>query len=99
MARRVYYLDPKGKRIRQEALLTMRETKKALGPDLLDKARAGLAAFAENRHAHKELEDAPGDSVPVDMKKNLTIVMKYLEMNEGNKHLYRQIQTLLSEAR
>ena len=94
MARRVYYLDPKGKRIRQEALLTMRETKKALGPELMAKAREGLCAFAENRHADKQ---GDGKAVPVDMKKNLTMVMKYLEMQQGNKPLYRQIQSLLTE--
>lgn len=95
MSRRVYYMDQKGKQMRQEALLTLRETEKALDPGLLDKLRSAVISYARNCKPEEVADE--GKMVPVDMKKNLTIVMKYLEMNRGNPGLYRQIQALLAE--
>lgn len=95
MSRRVYYMTPKGRQVREEALAALRETKKNLDPGLLDRLRGAVAAYASNSKP-EETADA-GRMVPVDMKKNLTIVMKYLEMNRGNSSLYRQIQALLAE--
>lgn len=96
MTRRVYYLDAKGKRIRQEALMNMRAARRAIDPDLLQTAREALAQFIEN--SQQAQRPAPESrSEPIDMKKNLSTVMQYLEIKQGDKHLRNRIQTLLSE--
>lgn len=81
----------------------MRETQAALGPELLTRikmlikdvdAESVVRAWApeaipeSDAHDHKEA---------IDKKKNLLIIMKFLQMKQDNKDVQSQVRTMLSE--
>lgn len=107
--RRIYYMKPKQRPVVQDALMQMRATQKALGPELmtrirllfkdfdpawLEKSAPGPEAWAPPA-ANAGLQ--PGEEEPVDRRKNLLTIMKFLQMNPDNKNVQTQIRTLLSE--
>lgn len=95
MKKRRYYKTAKRERIVKDALEAVRETREAMGPDLLEKARSAIGSAVEVYQSEK-YKTMHVDKVPVDQKKNLTIVMKYLEMNPDNKALHRELQSFLT---
>ena len=99
MRRRVYQITPKRKRIIDDALKTVRETRQAIGPELLGQARESIGNALEQKEktAFRPVRPMQAERVPVDQKKNLTTVMKLLELKPDNKALHREILTFLAQ--
>lgn len=115
--RRVYYMNTKRKQIVQEALLQMRVTSKALGPEFLTRIRMLLkdcdpeylqqilgndkgqetAPVAWNPAENIQPGQLSATTEPVDKKKNLLIIMKFLQLKQDNKSVQTQVRTLLAE--
>lgn len=117
--RRVYYMNPKRQQIVQEAMLQMRATREALGPEFMTRIRMLIKDCDPNFIAQilggeppREAEQAketliaeptpwnPAENVvtePVDQKKNLMIIMKFLQLKQDNKNVQNQVRTLLAE--
>ena len=88
----------------RDALKQMRETEAALGPELLTRikmlikdvdpetvVRAWSPEALPGQDGHDTIREA------VDKKKNLLIIMKFLQMKQGNKDVQSQVRTMLSE--
>jgi len=109
-------MNTKRKQIVQEALLQMRATSKALGPEFLtrirmlikdcdpeylqqilgeDKPQETIEAWQPAEDIHPEQFNAVTE--PVDKKKNLLIIMKFLQLKQDNKSVQTQVRTLLAE--
>ncbi len=101
--RRVTYTQSfKKRKIRQEALEALRTARAAIDPETLAIARAAIEAQQEpeapdETQSPESAEAAPG-FVPVDRRKNLSIIMKYLEMKKDNKSLLQAIRDLMLRA-
>jgi len=97
--RRIYYTTPKKKQLAQEALLNMRKLRRTLDPDVLDHARG----IIEAHQAHTPPQTDEGvpqivdGKVSVDRRKNLSIIMKFLE-TQPDQALSMRVRTLLNEA-
>lgn len=96
MKKRVYLKNPNRKRLVNEALEAVRETRESLDPALLEKARDAIGTAIESYQSDR-YRSIQADKVPVDQKKNLSIVMKYLELNPDNKALHKEIQSFLTQ--
>lgn len=100
MTRRVYYTDEKKRRQRQDLMLNYRKARRAIDPGLLDGARNMIIEAIENAQEkirQKERAGKPSEMIPIDRKRNLSIVMKYLEMNPDNRAARNEILLLLKE--
>lgn len=103
--RRVYYMDTKRKRIVQDALLQMRATQAALGPEFMARIKVLVRDFDPESlipgpaAAPPAIPPAviPDGREPVDQKKNLQIVMKFLQLKQDNKNVQNRIRALLAE--
>lgn len=101
--RRVYYMDSKRKQIVQQAMLQMRATADALGPEMMTRLRLAIKDFdpqlMEWLIAQQGEEEAGTDTAcePVDRKKNLLTILKFLEMKRGDKNLNSQVMSMLAE--
>lgn len=110
--RRIYTVDTKRKRIVQEALLQMRATQAALGPEFMARIKVLVRDFdpeslipgpapvaSPPSPAMPEALAAPisDDREPVDQKKNLQIVMKFLQLKQDNRNVQNQIRALLAD--
>ncbi len=95
MKKRVYQVNAKRNRLVQEALSTVREARETIDPALLETVRQAIGVAAES-HQNDKYRTMQVDKVPVDQKKNLTTVMKYLELNPENKALHHEIETFLT---
>lgn len=104
--RRVYYMNPRRKQILQDAILQMRATREALGPEMMARLQLLVKDFDPAmleqmgvRQDNKEGAESPerADTEPVDRHKNLLIVMKFLQLKQGNNNVQNQVRTLLSE--
>lgn len=101
--RRVYYMDSKRKQIVQEAMLQMRATADALGPELMMRLRLAIKDFDPQLMAWLIAQQGEGtadkdaDCEPVDRKKNLLTILKFLEMKRGDKNLNSQVMSMLAE--
>lgn len=92
------------KKIEQEAIQTLREVRKTLDPELLQRMQDFLNESAQEpdkKHVFEppqpQEEELPGGFVPVDRDKNMAIIMKFLESNKDNMALMKQMkQALLS---
>lgn len=98
MSRRIYYWNPKRKQIHQEALLNLRAARKSIDPELLENARQAIAHGLEL--AHKEAGAANKDAtsqeaVTVDRQKNLTIIMRFLELKRDDQQLLGKVKGLM----
>lgn len=96
MRKRIYHKTPQRMRLVNEALTTARETRSAIDPELLERVREAIGNAAETSQSEK-VRAMQAERVPVDQKKNLTIVMKYLELNPHNKALQREIRSYLTQ--
>lgn len=100
MKRRVYKLTTKRQKIVKEAMGAMREARAEIAPELLDNVRDAIATALEREQAQKEVTSETKmrlEHVPVDKKKNLMTVMKFLEMQPDNKALHRELTSFLSQ--
>ncbi len=89
--RRVYHINPHRKRITQEAILNMRAAREAIDPELLAHARK---IIEETAVADVDVADDQG-KVPVDRKKNLSIIMKFMALQPENTALHKEVDRFL----
>lgn len=82
----------KSRKIREDALKRMREAKDNIDPELLDKAREAIATGVQKeREARLDKHEPEGD-VPVDRKKNLHTIIKFLDGLDGNSDFQKKIE-------
>lgn len=93
--RRFYYSTPKKQKLKQEALLNLRKARDNIDPDLLAHIRGIIGTQAEKVTPSPAKEDASG-KVSVDRRKNLSIIMKFLEL-QPDRAVRLQVRTLLNE--
>lgn len=90
-------MDARRAKIVQDAILQMRATGQELGPEFLTRLRVLVRDFDLS-----PLDPAPQPSLdgrePVDRKKNLLIVMKFLQLKKHDKEFQSQVWALLSES-
>jgi hypothetical protein len=89
MARRIYYTDLKGKKLRDDALRQMRETRDLIDPDLLREARERIG-----RVLGDQPPQTPSEFV-FDRRKNLATIEKFLVLTAHNKELQRRVHALI----
>ncbi len=89
MARRIYYTDLKGKKLRDDALRQMRETRDLIDPDLLREARERIGRVLGDPPPHNPPE------VAFDRRKNLATIEKFLVLTAHNKELQRRVHALI----
>ncbi|PJB71041.1 MAG: hypothetical protein CO093_06285 [Alphaproteobacteria bacterium CG_4_9_14_3_um_filter_47_13] len=87
MTKKIHHITEKRERIVTQALSTARKARETLDPALLEKARDAIGTALESYQNDKD-RSLQADSIPVDQKKNLTIIMRYLELHPDNKPLY-----------
>ena len=104
--RRIYYMPKKQRPAIAEALRQMRETQLALGPEFITRIKmlvkdfdpdSLVLALTPEKAVEDQSEDMLRDEI-VDKKKNLLIIMKFLQIKQGNKSVQTQVRTLLSES-
>ena len=97
--RRIYYTTPKKSKLTQEALLNLRKARRNVDPDLLENIRGMIAAQAERQTgavAPVSSNENAGGKVPVDRRKTLSTIMKFLEL-QTDRTVRMQVRTLLNE--
>ena len=109
MKRRTY-IPKSRKELESDVLESMRQVRQQIDPEILQRAKQLVSDMgpAKGRQAFEDmLEKIPESKqdgeqgndahVPVDRKKNLTIVMKFLEKNPENQAVMNEIKILLTE--
>lgn len=96
MKKRIYKITQKRKRIIDEALSNAKDARENIDPELLKSVRDAIGGAAETYQSDK-YRAMHQDRVPVDVKKNLTIVMKYLELKPDNQALHQEIRSYLTQ--
>ena len=95
MGRRIYYLKPKKEKQKQEFMRGYRNALQNIDPELIETARDALAEAIAR--LQENTPSSANNMVPVDNKKNLSIIAKYLESQTGNKEIKSKIKEMLSE--
>lgn len=102
--RRIYYSKKKQRPAIRDALQQMRETQAALGPEFITRIKMLVKDFDPESLVRTwspkrslPAEETAAEKEPVDQKKNLLIIMKFLQIKQGNKSVQTQVRTLLSE--
>lgn len=105
-------MSPRRKQILQEAILQMRATREALGPEMMARLQLLVKDFdpavleqmgikQDNQEGAALPVESPvthrPDMEPVDQQKNLLIVMKFLQLKQDNKNVQNQIRIFLAE--
>lgn len=96
MKKRVYKLTTKRQKIMQDAMGAMRDARAEIAPELIEDVRNAIANAIEQEQQRSETK-MQLERIPVDKKKNLSIVMKFLEMQPDNKALHRELNAYLSQ--
>ena len=96
MRKRTFYQTMKRQNIVNEALAATRDARETLDPGLLESARKAISQAMRNCQ-EKTTDAVPANHVPVDKKKNLTIVMKYLALCPDNKRLHQEVRSFLTK--
>jgi hypothetical protein len=102
--RRIYIPGKEQRPAVRDALKQLRETQAALGPELITRIKmlvkdvdAESVVRAWNPKAVSKQGPGEASREAVDKKKNLLIIMKFLQMKQGNKDVQSQVRTMLSE--
>lgn len=102
--RRIYIPGKEQRPVVRDALKQLRETQAALGPELITRIKmlikdvdpeSVVRAWAPEEMTESSANDDRKEAV--DKKKNLLIIMKFLQMKQGNKDVQSQVRTMLSE--
>jgi len=91
MSTRVYYIDMKKKKLRQDALAQLRETQSSIDPVLLARLHESVGGV--------QTEATPAGKEPVDRKKTFETILKFLHLTAGRKGLQAAVQEMISETR
>lgn len=85
--RRVYYSQRPAV---QEAMRQMRATQDALGPEMMERIKTLVGPMEDQAP-----EPIYAAREPVDRKKNMLIVMKFLQIKRDDKGLHSRVQRLI----
>lgn len=82
--------------------MSYRKARKSLDPGLLEEARKSIIealARLDTGETRPEQGRHPDETqtVPVDRKQNLKVIMKYIEMNPENRQVRDQLQAVLRQ--
>lgn len=96
MTRKVFYTDtPQRRRLKQEAILILRQTRGLIDNELLEKAKAQITSrmekIAATPHADSLYET-------IDRQKNMATIMKFIELKADNKNLMHEMKTILQQS-
>ena len=101
--RRKYYKSAGRKKIQMEAMLNMQKARREIDPVLLEKAQHAIADawFSRNPSSHTQDVDAVSSDesgmIAVDLKRNLSVIKKFIEMNADNIALQKEIKSMIAE--
>lgn len=104
MSRKVYYADtPERRRVKQEAILILRQTRGLIDNDLLEKAKAQITRRMERAAAAGVMEEgaAPAKDAhyeTIDRQKNMATIMKFIEMKADNKAFIHEMKSILQQS-
>lgn len=100
--KKVYYPDSKKRKlVIGQGLSSLREARDNIDPDLMARLQDMVARKGGKSIdlASPGLESlAPGTMVPVDRKKVLTIVKKFIEIQAGKTSLLARLKTIMTES-
>jgi len=91
LLRRIYSKKETGKP-RDRALAQFRETR-----DMLNQSHPGLLAALKGRILGDDSEEEIPDMVPIDRKKNMETVLKFMEISPDSDLLKGELKTFLSD--
>ncbi|MCM2342997.1 MAG: hypothetical protein NDJ24_00380 [Alphaproteobacteria bacterium] len=99
--RKIYYTEnPKRRRLKQEALLVLKQTRGLIDHDLLEQARQLITArMDEASLAVPARTERPSEAAyeMIDRQKNMATIMKFIEIKSANKGLMQEMQSILRE--
>ena len=97
--KRRYYKNTARKKIQMEAMLNMKKARREIDPALLEKAQHAIADAWFSRHESDSTNTSKSDNgmVSVDLRQNLSVIQKFIEMNADNMALQKQIKSMISE--
>lgn len=105
MSRKVYYADtPQRRRVKQEAILILRQTRGLIDHELLERARAQITnRMAQVAAKAAPRENAEGEALDesfeaIDRQKNMATIMKFIEMKSDNKAFMHEMKSLLQQS-
>lgn len=103
MTRRIYYTDtPQRRRLKQEAIQILRQTRGLIDKELLDNARAQITSRMEKVATRPvpSNESAGLDDrfEAIDRQKNMATIMKFIELKADNKMLMQEMKTILQQS-
>ncbi len=102
MTRKVFYTDtPQRRRVKQEAILILRQTRGLIDNELLERAKAQITSRMEQMAATDTpaSPQADGRFETIDRQKNMATIMKFIEMKSGNKAFMHEMKSILQQAR
>lgn len=95
MRRRIYKLSPKREKIVGEAMNSMRAARNAIEPALLDEARNAIVDAMEKAIAKDEELAVRSNTYKVDRKKNLDIVMQYIQLRPDHAGVKQELRSFI----
>lgn len=100
MTRKVFYTDtPQRRRVKQEAILILRQTRGLIDNELLERAKAQITSRME-KVAAAEAAPAPQTDArfeTIDRQKNMATIMKFIEMKSDNKAFMYEMKSILQQ--
>ena len=99
MSRKIYYKNSRRReKIQKQAFEAMREARESIDPALLEKAREAVGEAMHNARQQQNRPDSRGE-VPVNRRKNMRVLTKFLEMHADNPALLSKFEKLISDHR
>ncbi len=104
--RKVYYEDtPQRKRLKQEAILILRQTRGLIDHALLDQARQHINQQMQKQEKAAQPPEPVADNKVadprfevIDRQKNLTTILKFIEMKSDNQPFLQEVRSILQQA-
>ncbi len=98
MTRKVFYTDtPQRRRVKQEAILILRQTRGLIDNELLERAKAQITSRME-QIAAAALPPTDDRLETIDRQKNMATIMKFIEMKSDNKAFMHEMKSILQQA-
>ncbi len=100
MTRKVFYTDtPQRRRVKQEAILILRQTRGLIDNELLERAKAQITSRMEQVAAAAAAMPETDDRLEtIDRQKNMATIMKFIEMKSDNKAFMHEMKSILQQA-
>lgn len=106
MTRKVFYTDtPQRRRIKQEAILILRQTRGLIDNALLERAKEQITSRMEKLEAGNAADVIPSDKSvtderfeKIDRQKNMATILKFIEMKSDNKIFMQEMKTILQQS-